>query len=87
MLTQRDICPVLCMSKCCDSIDPATDKSDYDGLKAAECLVIEFPTRVNRLSGSYCPYLLLSKTAPKETSLPESVGKEDPVEVVSSLTL
>jgi hypothetical protein len=36
---------------------------------------------------SYCPYLLSSETTAKGTGLGLSAGKEDPVELDSSLTL
>ena len=36
---------------------------------------------------SHCPYLLSSETAAKGTDFVESAGKEDPVELDSSLTL
>ena len=36
---------------------------------------------------SHCRYLLSSETTAKGTGLAESVGKEDPVELDSSLTL
>ena len=36
---------------------------------------------------SHCPYLLSSETTAKGTGLAESAGKEDPVELDSSLTL
>lgn len=35
---------------------------------------------------SHCPYLLSSETTAKGTGLAESAGKEDPVELDSSLT-
>ncbi|GBN85861.1 hypothetical protein AVEN_233281-1 [Araneus ventricosus] len=35
----------------------------------------------------FCPYLLSSETTAKGTGLAESAGKEDPVELDSSLTL
>ena len=37
--------------------------------------------------GSFCPYLLSSETTAKGTGLDLSAGKEDPVELDSSLTL
>ena len=37
--------------------------------------------------GSFCPYLLSSETTAKGTGLEESAGKEDPVELDSSLLL
>jgi len=36
---------------------------------------------------SHCPYLLSSETTAKGTGLAESAGKEDPVELDSSLAL
>ena len=36
---------------------------------------------------SHCPYLLSSETAAKGTDLGRTAGKEDPVELDSSLTL
>jgi hypothetical protein len=36
---------------------------------------------------SHCPYLLSSETAAKGTDLGGSAGKEDPIELDSSLTL
>ena len=36
---------------------------------------------------SHCPYLLSSETTAKGTGLEETAGKEDPVELDSSLTL
>ena len=36
---------------------------------------------------SHCPYLLSSETTAKGTGLDLSAGKEDPVELDSSLTL
>jgi hypothetical protein len=36
---------------------------------------------------SHCPYLLSSETTAKGTVLEKSAGKEDPVELDSSLTL
>ena len=36
---------------------------------------------------SHCPYLLSSEPTAKGTGLEESAGKEDPVELDSSLTL
>jgi len=36
---------------------------------------------------SYCPYLLSSEPTAKGTVLAKSAGKEDPVELGSSLTL
>jgi len=36
---------------------------------------------------SHCPYLLSSETTAKGTGLGISAGKEDPVELDSSLTL
>jgi len=36
---------------------------------------------------SHCPYLLSSETTAKGTGLAISAGKEDPVELDSSLTL
>ncbi len=36
---------------------------------------------------SHCPYLLSSETTAKGTGLEEKAGKEDPVELDSSLTL
>ena len=36
---------------------------------------------------SHCPYLLSSQTTAKGTGLEESAGKEDPVELDSSLLL
>jgi len=36
---------------------------------------------------SYCPYLLPNETTAKGTGLAESAGKEDPVELDSSLFL
>jgi len=36
---------------------------------------------------SYCPYLLSSEPTAKGTVLAKSAGKEDPVELDSSLTL
>ena len=36
---------------------------------------------------SHCPYLLSSETTAKGTGLEKSAGKEDPVELDSSLTL
>jgi hypothetical protein len=36
---------------------------------------------------SICPYLLSSETTAKGTGLGESAGKEDPVELDSSLVL
>jgi hypothetical protein len=35
---------------------------------------------------SHCPYLLSSETTAKGTGLVEKAGKEDPVELDSSLT-
>ena len=35
----------------------------------------------------FCPYLLSSETTAKGTGLAKSAGKEDPVELDSSLTL
>ena len=37
--------------------------------------------------GPYCPYLLSSETTAKGTGLEETAGKEDPVELDSSLIL
>ena len=37
--------------------------------------------------GSHCPYLRPSETTAKGTGLEETAGKEDPVELDSSLTL
>lgn len=34
---------------------------------------------------SHCPYLLSSKTTAKGTGVAESAGKEDPIELDSSL--
>ena len=36
---------------------------------------------------AHCPYLLSGKTTAKGTGLAKSVGKEDPVDLGSSLTL
>ena len=55
--------------------------SNYDSLKVAKCLV-KWITEIRTVFIYY-----LAKPQPRETGLTKSAGKEDPVELVSGLTL
>ena len=52
------------------------------------CVPQQIPRDISlSVRDSHCPYLLSSETAAKGTDLGRSAGKEDPVELDSSLIL